>query len=282
MKTNEELEAQVLKTLKYKSLFGHALTKHQLIYFCQQKVSSLKEFEDTLEGLDQVGKIELKGGKYYLKTSANYQELGDGKDFSNAQRTFEHLQKYINLFSKINFINFIGVTGSLSSYFYKLEDDIDLFIIVKNNRVWITRFLLVLFMKLLKVYVHQDKAKLKFCPNIYISSISLEWDVGKRNIYSAHEILMMQPIYSSKDTYLEFVSSNSWIKDFFPNFEFHYHKNVCHYRENKILNLLDSLLMKLQLIYMKKPIHLVELSKSKIHFLVHDHSESILNQVGKF
>jgi len=40
------------------------------------------------------------------------------------------------------FVRFVGISGSIASEFVKEEDDIDLFIVTKNDTVWIYRLLL--------------------------------------------------------------------------------------------------------------------------------------------
>jgi hypothetical protein len=289
MKYNKE----ILNVLFYKSIFNQSLSKYQIIYFIEKKVESISDFDKSLNSLVEKKEITYEKEKYIIsdnnkkfeklkssKKNKNNDSIfhNENRNFHDAKEAFDELDKVIFYLQKIPFIKFIGVTGSLSSYFYNKDEDIDLFIICEDNRVWLTRFFNVIILKILNVYVNNKNPLIKICPNIYISESTLSWPKEKRNFYTAHEIAMMQPIYDRDNFYLKFLVNNSWIRDFLPNLNYEFYipaseKN----KEGSFLDLLDLVFMKIQKSFMSKKRFLEVLNRNFIHFLHKDHTIDILN-----
>jgi hypothetical protein len=277
---NNEYHNHILNTLQYKKIFTQPLSLHQLIHFGHGSFSDRDLLEKSLQELINNKKIKTKDGRFYLNSSRikNYQ-----KRLSRSKEMFEELNLVKNIFERVPFIKFIGVSGSLASFNYDEEtDDIDFFIVCSEGRLWITRLISVLIFKLLNVYVNDKNSYLKICPNIYVSSSTMSWPVERRNIYVAHEIAMLQPLVNKDNCYLKFLTVNKWVKDYLPNFDFTEieitnHKN----HATSLLDLLDSFLMKSQKKAMKNFSGFEVLEKDLIHFLKVDHSLRILDSYTK-
>lgn len=137
-------------------------------------------------------------------------------------------------------------------------------------------------MKILNLYVNNLNPKIKICPNLYISDENLTWKEGKRSLYVAHEIVMMQPLVDKDNTYFKFLSANSWIKEFIPNFEINEVSiNNSNFKETTFLDLFERFLMLLQKFLMKIRFGFEILEKDMIHFIKVDHSESVLENYEK-
>jgi len=273
----------IINTLAYKKIFKQPLTFYQLVYFCQFEFKTLREIEEALADLLEKKKIKYRGNFYY----PNKLKFVDDDILSkrnSSKEAFEEISKYLFVFKSIPFIKFIGVTGTLASYMFDPEkDDIDLFFIVERNRLWITRLLVVWYLKLLKIYVNDSAGRIKFCPNFYISEDRMSWEESQRNIYVAHEIVMMHPYFDSGGVYLEFLKANSWVLNYMPNFHFHPSESnispLKHYRT--WLDVLDNIFMWFQKIMMKVRYGSEVLQKDMIHFLKYDNSNWILDSFEK-
>lgn len=128
------------------------------------------------------------------------------------------LIKYARL---IPFIRLIALTGSVAVNNSHRGDDLDLLIITSPHTLWITRSLLLLFISLKFKRRHpkdsSSKTKNAFCPNLWLSTLSLSVPENRRNIYSAHEVLQARPIFDRGHTYQQFIQSNSWTKHYLAN-----------------------------------------------------------------
>ena len=127
------------------------------------------------------------------------------------EKKIEIARESMDVFLLPAFIKFIGVSGSVASEFAKKEDDIDLFIVTKNDTVWIYRLLLYiknLFSK--KIRSKGDKkVENKFCINFLVEERALEFE---DDIFNLNELLYLKPLY--KEKYLSIIYlNNSWLKD---------------------------------------------------------------------
>jgi len=278
--SNKEYQNYILNTLQYKKVFTQPMTINQIIHYGHGEFKDLALLHESIKDLIKDKKIKYKNGVYYL----NQTKI---KNFENrikkSKELFEEIVFIKKYLSKIPFIKFVGVSGSLASYNYEeSSDDIDLFIICNEGRVWITRLITVLIFKLLNSYVNDENSTYKICPNFYISSKHLTWKSEKRNIYVAHEIAMLQPLINKEDYYFKFLSANKWVKDFLPNFNFDESVETDNIKDSTtFLDLIDNLLMDIQKKLMKNFSGFEILEKEKIHFLKIDHSVKILDSYHK-
>ena len=277
---NKEYQNYILNTLQYKKVFTQPMTFHQIIHFGHGKFDDLNLLQEAFKELLKNKKIKFKNGVYYLNQT---KIKNHDKRFTKSQELIEEINFVKKYLSKIPFIKFVGVSGSLASYnFEESTDDIDLFIVCEEGRVWISRLFTVLIFKLLNVYVNDANSNYKICPNFYISTKSMNWKQEKRNIYVAHEIAMLQPLINKENYYFKFLSANKWVKEFLPNFEFDDTYEDLEERGNTtVLDLIDSIFMDLQKKFMKNFSGFEILEKEKIHFLKVDHSIKILDSFQK-
>jgi len=157
------------------------------------------------------------------------------------------------------FVIYAGLSGSLAYGVAKKEDDIDLFIITAKDRLWSARFvlnLLAVFL-MLKRKKYVDKASGKVCMNLFFSENDLVVPLRKQTEYVAREIVRMKTLVDKDNAYQRFISKNTWILRFFPNFEqkFRAVKKIEGKIRKKRLGLFDFLemcLRDLQLFIMRK------------------------------
>jgi len=118
---------------------------------------------------------------------------------------------------KFSNILFIGVTGSVAAEFPKENDDIDLFIIVRNNTLWITRFWVRLFVIINKIphrRYGQPEHKDEFCFNMWLDESALKLPKNRQNLKNAVDMVLMKKVYDKNNTYLKFLKINKWAKKF--------------------------------------------------------------------
>lgn len=116
------------------------------------------------------------------------------------------------------FIEMIAITGSVAVNNAKREDDIDLFIVTKENTLWIVRPFLLLYLSL--YYKRRRRGDIHnvqdvFCPNLWLDESDLE--IKDKNLYTAHEVLQILPVLNRNHTYEKFIKENSWTKNFLAN-----------------------------------------------------------------
>jgi hypothetical protein len=135
---------------------------------------------------------------------------------NNFLKKINKAKKIAKLLS-INFKNilFIGATGSVAAEFPKKNDDIDLFIIVKKNTLWITRFwvrIFVFFNKIPHRKFGKKEKRNEFCFNIWLDNSALNIPKNKQNLKNAVDLVLMKKLYDKKNTYINFLKKNKWVE----------------------------------------------------------------------
>jgi hypothetical protein len=253
-------EQAIRKTLIYHDIFTYPLTKEELWqYAISEKPLDKKKFFTKLQ---QTAVIEKQQGYYFLPKRDVLVNIRKRREVI-AKEKLAISFKISKILSLIPSIYFIGVTGSLSMENTKHDDDIDLFIITKNNTLWITRLFILFLLQLLGKRRKKNTTEFtnKICVNLLIEQAQIDFFSKEQNIYTAHEIAQIKPLFQRYAMYQQFISANLWIKKFLPNaiptpaYRPPLPKgdnSPLHWRGARRAGRVNSLAKKLQLWYMKK------------------------------
>lgn len=215
----EYVEQAILKTLTYSDIFDFPLRKDELFEFLVSDKSVSKDaFEKSLDKLIKKGLISYKSQYYCLKKREQIIQKR-AENILEVSKKLKIAQKAARFISYIPTIQFIGISGGLAMHDVEREDDIDFFIIVKHktlyiSRVWILGLLQIL--KLRRTRLDKNPAD-KICVNFMLDEKNLNFPKDKRDIYIAHEIVQVKPLFERDNTYGKFLKANNWTKKFFPN-----------------------------------------------------------------
>lgn len=274
------VENAILETLGYRSVFNYPMTFRQLCNFIisKRKVDP-DALKDALNYLVLTKKIGVKAGKYYLYKTKPVQWK---KRYNNSINLFRRADRVADILSKIPWVTFIGVTGSVAAFNGVKNDDIDFFIVTKPKRVWLTRGFVFVILKILGLLRTEDNPSKKICPNIFVDEVNLAWNKKNRNIYVAHEVVMIHPLYDSHDVYFKFLQRNDWAFKYFGNLSSSMDTlEKTKINKNPILDIFEDLAYKSQLNYMKNKKTNEITERYFIHFNKVDNTEIILGGFKK-
>ena len=131
----------------------------------------------------------------------------------------------------------IAVGNLIGSHNLKKQGDIDLFIITKKNRAWITRFFCAGFSQLFGLRPTEKNMRDKICLSFFVSEDAMDLRglmldnrkdtrcLARHQVSSAPDIYFIYwlaclvPIYNKDDTYGKFIKANSWINGYLPNWQ---------------------------------------------------------------
>ena len=128
--------------------------------------------------------------------------------------------KAAELLSIVPTVKMVALTGALAMRNTNDDSDIDLMIVTEKGTLWATRIsayvlLRVFGMKLRKPNNKDQKDKM--CLNIWIDEKDLVWEKTSQNIFTAHEIAQIEPLYDRGEVYRKLMEKNKWIKRYWPN-----------------------------------------------------------------
>jgi hypothetical protein len=210
----------ILNTLAYRAVFNYPMSYFQLnTFMITSKFLDREQLHKSLKKLLKQGDISVKGQKYHTK---GIKPVSWDQRAKNTKETFQALSKAINILQMIPWIKMIAITGSAAAHNMDKKDDMDIFIVSSKGRLWLTRGFTTIILKTLGKYFSEKDQAQKLCPNLLVDESAMAWNPKNRNVYVAHEIVMMHPIVNKDETYFKFLKKNEWAYDYFamskPNF----------------------------------------------------------------
>lgn len=202
------LEEAILKTVTYVDVFDYPLAAPEIHRYLIGVSSTESETERAL---------------YNLRQNSNYLECGDGYYSLMRRGTIVDKRKhrneiakilwpkaeyYGNIIAALPFVLMVSVTGSLAVDNADLDSDIDYLIVTTKNRLWTTRAMIVLIVRL------AAKRGTAICPNYLVTEDAMTF--RERNLYAAREVAQMEPV-SGFEVYQKMREENEWVEEFLPN-----------------------------------------------------------------
>ena len=192
----DPLDIAIEKTIKYGRFFGAEYGPEQI----KQRLISDNKFSDKEIDLRLIG----------IKQS----KLRDYGKIEIAKDTAMQLSRYFKD------ILLIGITGSVAAGYPNKDDDIDLMIVTKKDRLWLTRLALRIFV-ILKHIPHRkygrEEARDEFCFNLWLEEDSLKLPANRQTLRNAMDAMLMIPVVNKENIYQKFMKENNWIKRYLIN-----------------------------------------------------------------
>ena len=116
----------------------------------------------------------------------------------------------------VPFIRTVAVTGSVAYGSADRWDDIDLFIVTKRNRLWLTAFMTLILVRLNKMLGLRPSHLCPFCLS-YVhdeEGFAAESQKNRTNPLFARELLKAKPI-AGADQYRKILEKNDWVGRFY-------------------------------------------------------------------
>jgi hypothetical protein len=201
----------IYATVAYADIFGFPLTPAELFLW---SIGNRKN-----KGILQtnISIIRFKNERYLYLSSKNLAADRLKKEAWSKEK-WRRVGDVVRFLRYIPSVQLVGVTGGLAMNNAGEADDIDLFFIVTANTIWVSRFLITIIMDFLGVRRKPDQkiVKNKMCLNMYMAADALTLSEKERDLFSAHEVLQMQPVFD-RGVHARFLKANAWVEQFLPN-----------------------------------------------------------------
>jgi hypothetical protein len=210
-------DAAIFRTLLYADLFDFPLTDDEVWKYCISKRAISKELirKRLSQSLDF---LSLEKGYVFLPGRKNLIQLRQQRERAS-EKKLALAKKIVSYLAYLPTIMFVGVSGAVAIGNAKKEDDIDLFIIVRQNTIWISRLLCLCLLAFIGRRRKRNSFKVQdmFCPNMFLDEAFLTFPQDRHDLYTAHEIVQLVPLLSRENTYTKFLRENSWVESFLPH-----------------------------------------------------------------
>ncbi|MFH0829258.1 MAG: hypothetical protein V1907_03710 [Candidatus Kerfeldbacteria bacterium] len=138
------------------------------------------------------------------------------------ERKWRRAKRVSGILRFVPFVRFIGVVNTLALDNARPESDIDLFIIVKRRRLWLTRAVVTALVHLMGVRRHGSRVADNICLSFYVSDgalnlESLQHPAIERDTYLHYWITQVVPMFSRNGCWNRFLSANKWVAERIPH-----------------------------------------------------------------
>jgi len=190
------IDQAIKKTIEYSEKFGMKLSEEQLwSRLMGSAIYSKQEFEEKIGRFGLIKKTPI------------------------SSETKKKIQKAKKMAEKMIANNkdilMIAVTGSVAASNCQRNDDIDMLVVTKDKRLWLSRLkLLILLIKNKYSFRRYGKKEKRdaFCFNMWLEEKSLKLPKDKRSQRSAVDLVLSRVIVDRNNLYREFIKRNDWAK----------------------------------------------------------------------
>lgn len=203
------LDRDIIAGICYAATFRSGISSKKLYRSLQTNSVSYNTFSERVSALvkrfpelfTQIGPV------YSLKGVSRPSSMKLHQDLHQESRN--NHQSLIRLLGSLPWVKSLYYSGgTVHRSGFGEDPDLDLMVVTKENRTWLTYAIIRLVSKL-------ASRGTSLCTNYIVdrSALSIEW---QRDYYTAHQVLFLKQVYRSKDT-PHIRSENRWIHNIFPN-----------------------------------------------------------------
>ncbi len=204
---NISMREALLSAVSYADVFDYPLTDEELRIWApfirrisNHAVDELKKSE--LRRYPSIRCIETRRSRFLL-----------------SKTKWDRARSIAGMLRMIPTIKLVGVTGGLTRSHARAEDDIDVIIITSSKTLWVTRALATILLDIVHLRRRPGDTNVSdlVCLNMFMSEDGLAVEGNERDLFSAHEVLLMTPLWDRDGVYGAFLRANRWVERFLPN-----------------------------------------------------------------
>lgn len=227
------LKNSIIKTLVFFDMYDHPLTTVELFEFlffdgenlsCEENFKKIEkmifgEFISEIEKYKNDKEIDFKNGFWFLRGREDNIvcrlkrcKILDHKMFI--------AKKAIKKISSLPFLRAVFVCNTLTYGIVDEKSDIDVFVIVKKNRLWLSRFLITCLLSIFALRRTNKKVTDRICLSFYVTDNSLNLNsikISGLDIYLLYWIKNLIPVYDPDNLKNSLQKANVWAERYFKN-----------------------------------------------------------------
>lgn len=208
------LEHSILKTIAFFDLFEFPLTAEEIKehLYNYKKPLHIKELKGTLEEMENVEQIH---DYYFLKGRGKLVDIRKTRKFI-AEKFWNRTRQYGQYIARAPFVEMAAICNNLAYDNPNELSDIDLLIVIKEGRMWISRLWVTLVLHFFGVRRHHDKVVGRFCLSFFVTPKKLNMELLQmkpEDPYLGYWTKLVTPFYG-EGMYKQFMEVNKgWLKE---------------------------------------------------------------------
>lgn len=209
-----DLKTSILQTIAFFDLFDFPLTAEEILEYLYgaQRPVHIKEIRGLLDEME--GVTEHIRDFYVLKGRGKLIDTRKGRKFI-AEKFWTQVRQYGQYVAGVPFVEMVAVCNNLAYDNASETSDIDLFIVIREGRMWLARLLITLILQFFGVRRHGDKVAGRFCLSFFVTPKKLGMEEllqASEDPYLAYWTKLLSPVYG-EESYKKFTEENrDWVK----------------------------------------------------------------------
>jgi glycosyltransferase involved in cell wall biosynthesis len=197
-----ELQAAIRKTISYSQLFQYPLTRDEV----RERLFGISVDQNTFDRTWESLQLDFDGTLLQLRSQRE----------AISDQAIREAQPHLRTLASIPFVRMIAFSGGTAHRNMSTNEDLDLFIIVEDGKLW-TVFLIAM------VWAKLKGLRKRLCMNYLLSDAALP--LFETDLFTAQQMASLKPIFG-KDVYDRFLQMNPFVRRHFPNFDPSRHRNA--------------------------------------------------------
>ncbi|MFA4937177.1 MAG: hypothetical protein WC575_02745 [Patescibacteria group bacterium] len=223
MSTDNFLEPAILRTIVFFDIFQYPLTTVQcwrLLYDPEQQQGrvDLVLIEQCLNKLQDKKIVKCSLGFWQMASSPEYLPVRQQR-YRLAAFKFRKVIRWVKLFILLPSVRLIALVNSVGYRNPQVTDDIDLFIVARQHKLWLTRFWLTGLAKIFGLRPTVSHQQDGLCFSFYLSDSHLNMTdlmIAKPDVYFHFWFTQITVLFDDGVGKQLVQANNDWLKNF-PN-----------------------------------------------------------------
>ena len=214
------LERSILKTLSYFDTFDFPLTKEELFrWLWEPPQTSYQAFLTTLDSLIAQEQISLWRGFCILPGQEKSVDTRQAA-IALVKQKMKKARRAAWLMQQVPNVSAIFVCNTVASSIPTPESDIDVFIVVKEKKLWLTRLCITVLLSIFGLRRTKTRIADRICLSFYITDEHLDLYTIMRkphDIYLAYWMDQLVSLYDPTGLAQKLYEQNSWVQQYLPH-----------------------------------------------------------------
>lgn len=211
----------ILKTIAYFDTFDFPLTVEEIYRWTwgYRGQTSLAALHAILENMEMQGDVCSSQSFFYLPNRhklvvRRQQAVPLVKEKMRIAKKAGKILRYVP------FVRALFVCNTVAGSIPNAESDVDVFIVIRPNRLWIARFLITVILSLCRMRRTKKKVHNRICLSFYVTShhlnlADIRWD--DQDIYLIYWIDQLIPVFDPGQVHAMLHEQNKWIREHLSN-----------------------------------------------------------------
>lgn len=216
-----ELQEAVIKIVVFFDMFSYPLTAYELWRYLSVSLSFEQATAIARDLVDQTY-LESEQGFYFLPGQRQL-IITRKQRYHHTNRKLKIARRAVRLFRLLPTVKLAALSNLIGRHNLRDGSDIDIFIVAKANRIWLTRLFCAGIMKLLRQRPTPQKKRDKICLSFYIDSDHLNLQAmteGPDDNYFHFWLAGLYPLYDAGAYHHQLMMANNWLYEYLPNGDF--------------------------------------------------------------